>query len=128
MKKQIDQVREFHAAMGIRQQRSPGIPSIDRRNLRHKILLEEVNELWEAPDIVAAADGIIDCLYILIGTAIEYGVADKIEAMFDEVHRSNMSKLGPSGKPYFREDGKVLKGPNYSPPDLSQILKSKHEN
>lgn len=128
MKKQIDQVREFHVAMGIRQQGYPGIPSIDRVKLRHKIMLEEVNELREASDIVAAADGIIDCLYILIGTAIEYGVADKIEAMFDEVHRSNMSKLGPFGKPYFREDGKVLKGPNYSPPDLSQILKSKHEN
>jgi predicted HAD superfamily Cof-like phosphohydrolase len=61
-------------------------------------------------------------LYILCGTIIAHGFQDKIEAIFDEIQRSNMSKLGIDGKPIYREDGKVLKGPGYFKPDLKKIL------
>ena len=62
-------------------------------------------------------------MYILCGTIIEHGLQDKIEAVFDEIQRSNMSKLDVDGIPIYREDGKVLKGPNYSKPDFSNIIK-----
>ena len=62
-------------------------------------------------------------LYILCGTIIEHGLQDKIEAVFEEIQRSNMSKLGQDGKPIYREDGKVLKGPNYFKPAIASILK-----
>jgi predicted HAD superfamily Cof-like phosphohydrolase len=61
----------------------------------------------------------------LCGTIIEHGLQDKIEEVFAEIQRSNMSKLGADGKPIYREDGKVMKGPNYSPPDLAGVLSSK---
>ena len=61
-------------------------------------------------------------LYILCGTIIEHGMQYKIEEVFDEIQRSNMSKLGEDGKPIFRKDGKVLKGPNYFKPNISKIL------
>ena len=61
-------------------------------------------------------------LYILCGTIIEHGMQDKIEEVFDEIQRSNLSKLGEDGKPIYREDGKVMKGPNYFKPKISEIL------
>jgi len=64
-----------------------------------------------------------DMLYILCGTILEHGLQDKIEEVFDEIQRSNMSKLGADGKPVFREDGKILKGPEYSKPELTSILR-----
>ncbi len=73
-------------------------------------------------DLANVGDAIIDCMYILIGTAIEFGLSDKLTAMFDEVHKSNMSKLGEDGKPIYREDGKVMKGPNYKEPNLIDIV------
>ena len=69
------------------------------------------------------ADALGDMMYILCGTIIEHGLQDKIEAVFDEIQRSNMSKLDVDGIPIYREDGKVLKGPNYSKPDFSNIIK-----
>jgi predicted HAD superfamily Cof-like phosphohydrolase len=62
-------------------------------------------------------------LYILCGTIIEHGMQYKIEEVFDEIQRSNMSKLGENGEPIYREDGKVLKGPNYFKPNIESILK-----
>lgn len=124
MRKQIEQVREFHQANNIPCQFEPGVRPV-RVGLRQRILEEEVRELREASergDIVGTSDGIVDYLYVLLGTALEFGLAHKLEEMFDEVHRSNMSKLGADGKPVRREDGKVLKGPNYSPPDLKSII------
>ena len=61
-------------------------------------------------------------LYILCGTIIEHGMQHKIEEVFEEIQRSNMSKLGADGKPIYREDGKVLKGPAYFKPDIKSIL------
>jgi predicted HAD superfamily Cof-like phosphohydrolase len=68
------------------------------------------------------ADAITDCFYILIGTAIEYGIADKLPQLFDEVHKSNMSKLDENGNPIYREDGKVMKSNNYKSPNISDII------
>ena len=69
------------------------------------------------------ADALGDMLYILCGTILEHGLQHKIEAVFDEIQRSNMSKLGEDGKPIYREDGKVMKGPNYFKPNFEAILK-----
>ena len=123
--RQIRQLKEFHTAFRLPQRDIPTIIPPDEFKLRHKILIEEVGELSDAyfvGDIVEVADAITDCLYVLIGTAIQFGIADKLEACFDEVHRSNMSKLGSDGYPIMREDGKVMKGENYTRPDLKRIL------
>ena len=71
---------------------------------------------------IEIGDALGDMLYILCGTIISHGFQDKMEAIFDEIQRSNMSKLGIDGKPIYREDGKVLKGPNYFKPNLAKIL------
>ncbi|GAK90506.1 putative secreted protein [Nonlabens ulvanivorans] len=88
---------------------------------------EENEEYFEAAqnnDLVEVADALGDMLYILCGTIIEHGMQDVIEDVFDEIQRSNMSKLGENGKPIYREDGKVLKGPNYFKPNFEKILKT----
>ena len=123
--RQIQQLREFHTAFKLPQRDMPTIIPPDEFKLRHKILVEEVGELSDAyfvGDIVEVADAITDCLYVLIGTALQFGIADKLEACFDEVHRSNMSKLGSDGYPIMREDGKIMKGPNFVRPDLNKVL------
>ena len=125
MEKQIQQVLEFYDAFGHPKADSPKHIETHRLIMRHNILNEEVVELLNAGvkgDLVEVGDAITDCLYILIGTAIEFGLADKLSAMFDEVHKSNMSKLGEDGKPIYREDGKVMKGPNYKKPNLIDIV------
>ena len=86
---------------------------------------EENEEYLDAAnnrDLVEVADALGDMLYILCGTIIEHGMQHKIEEVFDEIQKSNMSKLGADWKPIFREDGKVLKGPNYFKPDINSIL------
>jgi predicted HAD superfamily Cof-like phosphohydrolase len=83
---------------------------------------EEYLEAAQNNDLIEIADALGDMLYILCGTIIEHGLQHKIEAVFDEIQRSNMSKLDPDGKPIYREDGKVMKGPNYFKPDFSKII------
>jgi len=86
---------------------------------------EELLEYLEAcnnDDLVEITDALADQLYILLGTMVAHGMGDIIEDVFDEVHRSNMSKLGEDGKPIYREDGKILKGPDYFHPNLKEIL------
>ena len=93
--------------------------------LRYELMKEENEEYLEAAqkgDLVEVADALGDMLYILAGTMLAHGMQDKIEAVFTEIQRSNMSKLGEDGQPIYREDGKVLKGPNYSKPDLKSII------
>jgi len=88
-------------------------------------MAEENQEYFEAAknnDIVEVADALGDMLYILCGTIIEHGMQDKIEEIFDEIQKSNLSKLGEDGKPIYRNDGKVMKGPNYFKPNISEIL------
>lgn len=101
----------------------PEFPDKDTIELRIELIGEELNEFWDAcdqKDIVAAADALADILYVTYGAAHAFGI--DVDACFAEVQRSNMSKLGEDGKPIYREDGKVLKGPNYSEPDLKSVL------
>lgn len=84
---------------------------------------EEYLEAAQNNDVVEVADALGDMLYILCGTIIEHGMQDIITNVFDEIQSSNMSKLGADGKPIYREDGKVLKGPNYFKPNIKQFLK-----
>lgn len=124
MEKQIMQVKEFQEAIGAPMPRKPTLLDDERAKLRHRLLSEEIDEIQTAQEegyIVGVADGIIDAMYILIGTAHEYGIADRMIDLFDEVQRSNMSKC-VDGKMIFREDGKVLKPETYSKPNLAPIM------
>ncbi|MDP5078341.1 MAG: nucleoside triphosphate pyrophosphohydrolase family protein [Nonlabens sp.] len=126
MKKQLNAVHEFHAAFKLGINTTAVADITERRKmLRYELMKEENEEYLEAAqnnDLVEIADALGDMLYILCGTIIEHGMQDVIENVFDEIQRSNMSKLGADGKPIYREDGKVLKGPNYFKPDFAKIL------
>jgi predicted HAD superfamily Cof-like phosphohydrolase len=126
MKKRIDAVRQFHSAFGLGIKDKPIADLGEAKNLlRFNLMKEENEEYLEAAnnnDLTEVADALGDMLYILCGTIIEHGMQHKIEEVFEEIQRSNMSKLGADGKPIYREDGKVLKGPNYFKPDISKIL------
>lgn len=128
MKNNIKAVQEFHISFGL------GVSEdlvadlgMEKNRLRFNLMDEENKEYLEAAqnnDLIEVADALGDMLYILCGTILEHGMQYKIEEVFNEIQRSNMSKLGPDGKPIYREDGKVLKGPNYSKPNIEAILKS----
>ena len=93
--------------------------------LRYNLMKEENEEYLDAAqknDLVEVADALGDMLYILCGTILSHGMQYKITEVFNEIQRSNMSKLGDDGKPIYREDGKVLKGPNYFKPNIESIL------
>tara|TARA_B100000809_G_scaffold263011_2_gene315276 strand:+ start:735 stop:1118 length:384 start_codon:yes stop_codon:yes gene_type:complete len=126
MKHQIDSVKKFHEVYKLNYKESP-IAKLDLAtiNLRFNLMDEENKEYLEAAqnnDLIEVADALGDMLYILCGTIIAHGMQDKIEEIFDEIQRSNMSKLGNDREPIYREDGKVMKGPNYFKPDFSKIL------
>lgn len=127
MKRRIEAVTEFHEAFGLGIKNTPTADiGEDRNMLRFNLMKEENEEYLEAAkdnDLVEVADALGDMLYILCGTIIEHGMQDKIVEVFEEIQRSNMSKLGADGKPIYREDGKVLKGPNYFKPNIAGILK-----
>ena len=129
MKKRINAVRQFHTAFGLGMKEEPTADlGLAKNTLRFNLMKEENEEYLEAAnnnDLVEVADALGDMLYILCGTSIEHGMQHKIEEVFDEIQRSNMSKLGEDGKPIYREDGKVLKGPNYFKPSIKEILQSK---
>jgi predicted HAD superfamily Cof-like phosphohydrolase len=93
--------------------------------LRFNLMDEENKEYLEAAnnsDMIEVADALGDMLYILCGTIIEHGMQDLIEDVFEEIQKSNMSKLGVDGNPIYREDGKVLKGPNYFKPNFKKFF------
>ncbi len=126
MKKKIKAVKKFHKAFGIGYKKEP-IAQLDnaKLKLRYDLMQEENDEYLEAAkngDLVEVADALGDMLYILCGTIIEHGMQDKITEVFNEIQRSNMSKLGADGKPIYREDGKVMKGPDYFKPKIAEIL------
>ncbi|MXN90205.1 hypothetical protein GR160_03115 [Flavobacterium sp. Sd200] len=127
MKIQLDAVKEFHTSFGLGISETPKDCLGDAVNLlRYNLMKEENEEYLEAvknKDIVEIADALGDMLYILCGTILEHGLQYKIEEVFNEIQRSNMSKLGEDGKPIYREDGKVMKGPNYFKPNFTEILK-----
>jgi predicted HAD superfamily Cof-like phosphohydrolase len=128
MKKKIEAVKAFHTAFKIGHRETPKASlGIDKNRLRYQLMREENEEYLEAvnnDDLVEVADALGDMLYILCGTIIEHGLHYKIEEVFDEIQRSNMSKLGENGEPIYRDDGKVLKGPNYFKPQIEDILNS----
>lgn len=105
-------------------------PTLDKYGLRYELMKEENDEYLESlknNDVIGVADALGDMLYILYGTILAHGMQHVIEEVFDEIHESNLSKLGEDGKPIYREDGKVIKGPNYFPPNLDKIIKYKKE-
>ena len=83
--------------------------------------LDELNQAIEDEDIKEVADALADILYVTYGAGHAFGI--DLDKCFEEVQRSNMSKLGTDGKPIYNESGKVMKGPNYFKPDLSKFLK-----
>jgi len=125
MKQQLEKVKQFHEAFLQSNAEAPTLVDVDVYNLRYRLMEEETKEYVEAcaeGDIVGIADALGDQLYILCGTILKHGLQHKIEEVFHEIHVSNMSKLGADGKPVFREDGKILKGPGYFQPDIKKIL------
>lgn len=134
MKKQIQQLIEFHQKYNIpyRTEFQLGLSESDEKNylLRKRIMLEELNEWYEAANceslIEYRAKELADLLYTVVGTIITEGLQDVIERVFDAVHESNMSK-GTNGKPVLRADGKILKGEDYKEPDLCFLLNTEQE-
>ena len=127
MQKQLKAVKLFHETygLGVSEEMKADLGAL-KNELRYNLMKEENEEYLEAVqnnDIVEIADALGDMLYILCGTILEHGLQHKIEEVFDEIQRSNMSKLGEDGKPIYREDGKVMKGPNYFKPNFEVILK-----
>ena len=123
IKNELKAVAEFHDAFGIESANAP-VVSLPEQTvlLRHNLMKEENEEYLEAAqnkDLVEVADALGDMLYILCGTILSHGMQHKITEVFNEIQRSNMSKLGSDGKPIYREDGKVLKGPNYFKPNIA---------
>lgn len=117
-------VLEFHRIYGVEIRQTPvtSIPE-NLHILRLGLHEEEHGELVDAfnqDNIVEVADALADLVYIAYGTAISLGI--NLDKVIEEVHRSNMSKLNTDGRPIYREDGKVLKGPNYTPPEIRKVL------
>lgn len=124
----INKVREFHEVFGLDHHAAPKTDIGDRIiDLRHRLMAEENDEYLEAAkegNLTLVADALGDKLYILCGTIIAHGLQHKIVEVFDEIHRSNMSKLDDNGKPLYREDGKIMKSNNYFLPDIKGILEA----
>lgn len=145
----LEDVKKFHEVMGQPVLTTPTVPSIDRLLLRLRLITEEYVELLEAAtgedggdakaeltsafrpenlsrnhktDLVAVADALADLIYVINGTALEFGIP--LDAVFDEVHRSNLSKLDADGRPVVLPGGKIGKSARYSRPDLAGILKA----
>lgn len=122
----INLVKEFHEVFRLQFHEKPHA-ELDEKiiTLRHKLMAEENDEYLDAcrqKDINLIADALGDKLYILFGTIIAHGLQHKIEEVFDEIHRSNMSKLDKNKQPIYREDGKIMKSELYFTPDIRQVL------
>ena len=116
-------VGDFMEAFGQDVQFEPTWPDFNTRELRLELIQEELEELSDAVadrDMIQIADALTDLLYVVYGAGHTFGL--DLDECFQEVHRSNMSKLGENGRPIYREDGKVMKGPAYFEPDLEGIL------
>jgi predicted HAD superfamily Cof-like phosphohydrolase len=125
----INLVKEFHEVFKISSRDKPqGAIDENEYLLRYRLMQEENEEYLEAckrGDLVEIADALGDKLYILFGTILKHGLQHKMEELFDEIHRSNMSKLDEKGQPIFREDGKIMKSDKYFRPDIKKVLNKK---
>ena len=128
MRKQINHVKLFHESFGIENKTRPSSNLSEKvYNLRYNLMKEENDEYLDAcekGDMVEIADALGDMMYILCGTILSHGLQGKIEEIFEEIQRSNMSKLDENCKPIYREDGKILKSKKYFKPNISKILSS----
>jgi len=128
LKETIEAVETFHNAFGIENNYIPTTELTEAEILlRYKLMREENEEYLEAAqngDIVEIADALGDQLYILCGTILKHGLQHKIAEVFQEIQRSNMSKLDAEGKPIYREDGKVMKSELYFKPNIKSILEA----
>ena len=116
-------VGDFMEAFGQDVQFEPTWPDFNTRELRLELIQEELDELSDAVadrDMIQIADALTDLLYVVYGAGHSFGI--DLDECFQEVHASNMSKLGEDGRPIYREDGKVMKGPSFFEPDLEGIL------
>lgn len=121
----IKSVAEFHDVFQIGNAEKITLISERDYTLRYNLIKEENEEYLQAcqnNDLVEIADALGDQLYILFGTILKHGLQHKIEEVYDEIHRSNMSKLDEEGQPIFREDGKILKSSLYFKPNIKNIL------
>lgn len=125
MIKEIEDIKEFQLAFECNVLPEPTMPAKEIQELRVRLLQEELDELKQANedgDIIEVADAITDILYVLLGTACEYGLIDKMEEMWDLVHNNNMNKLWPDGKVHKREDGKVIKPEGFVKVELKTLF------
>lgn len=126
MKGKLNKVDCFHETFEIgKAGNDPHFITSPHSILRFNLMKEENEEYLQAckdNNIVEIADALGDQLYILCGTILKHGLQHKIDEVFNEIHRSNMSKLDEDGKPIFREDGKILKGRDYFKPNIKDIL------
>ena len=116
-------VKIFMKTFGQMVRTKPQFPDEKTMQLRHDLIKEELNELEQAmktKNLKEIADALTDILYVTYGAGYAYGV--DLDKCFKEVQRANMSKLGKDGKPIYNDKGKVMKGPNYSEPNLKQFV------
>ena len=119
----FDDVKIFMKTFGQMVRTKPQFPDKETMQLRYDLIKEELNELEQAmktKDLKEVADALTDILYVAYGAGCAYGI--DLDKCFKEVQRANMSKLGKDGKPIYNEKGKVMKGPNYSEPNLKQFV------
>lgn len=126
LKDTIAAVEKFHDSFGISNNHTPTTDiSVKDMELRHRLMQEENDEYLEAAknaDLIEVADALGDQLYILCGTILKHGMQHKIAEVFEEIQRSNMSKLDKDGNAIYREDGKILKSDLYFKPNIASIL------
>ena len=119
----FEKVKQFHEVFGLSINDSPSFPNVETVKLRLELIEEELTEFRDAitdVDFIEAVDAIIDTLYVVYGAAVDFGI--DADALFAHVHDSNMSKLDVDGKPIYRDDGKVLKGPFFWPPKIAEQI------
>ena len=120
----FEKVEQFMLSFGQAVRKQATIADSDTQRLRIELIREELDELVDAisnEDVVEIADALTDILYVTYGAGHAFGI--DLDACFNEVHSSNMSKLSATGRPIYRDDGKILKGENYFPPDLTKFVK-----
>ena len=119
----FESVRKFMETFGQEIKEKPGFPNDKIVSLRFNLIKEELDEFQEAlndKSLKEVADSLTDILYVTYGAGHAFGI--DLDKCFDEVQRSNMSKLGADGKPIYNEHGKVMKGPNYFEPNLKKFI------